>query len=137
MSKTTFNTSAVYSTEESPVIAYPQVVEVTGGTTLYFSGITPWNKEYTLTSLDFGTQLVQTLTNLHTLLKARGLTYGHLVFLRFYVAKPDYYGDLGTIATLVKQHFPGGVPCALTLLGVTGLAEPDQLVEIEATAAVG
>ena len=132
--KTTYNSPAVYSTVDSPIIAYPQVVEVTGGTTLYFSGITPWNTKYQLTSRALITQLDQTLVNLNTLLEARGLTSQNLVFLRMYVAKPNYYDDLEALSSTIKRHFPSGVTCALTLIGVTGLAEPDQLFEIEATA---
>lgn len=129
--KEVYNSEVVYNTKDT--YGYSQAVEARGGTTLYLSGMTPWNKSLEVPVDTLVGQLGHALGNLQKLLSSKNLTFQHLVSLRFYVAKPDYYEEATNFMTTVRQYFEGEV-CAITLLGVTGLAQPDQLMEIEAVA---
>ena len=127
------NSDVVYETKTT--FGYSQMVEVRGGKIIYLSGMTPWNKEFKLEENNLLDQLDHAFVNLIDLLKSKGLTLDNVVSLRFYVAKPNYYDEMENIAALARQHFgKKEVPCAMTLIGVTGLAEPDQLVELETIA---
>ena len=127
------NSDVVYDTKTT--FGYSQMVEVRGGKIIYLSGMTPWNKEFKLEENNLLDQLDHAFVNLIDLLKSKGLTLDNVVSLRFYVAKPNYYDEMENIAALARQHFgKKEVPCAMTLIGVTGLAEPDQLVELETIA---
>ena len=131
--KAAHNTSVVYDTKSN--FGYSQLVEIQGGKVIYLSGMTPWNKEMKLEADNLLDQLEHTMSNLTALLKSKEMTLDHLVSLRFYVAKPNYYDEMEAITTTVSKHFgKKEVTCAMTLIGVTGLAEPDQLIEIEAIA---
>ena len=132
-SKREHNSNVVYDTKTS--FGYSQMVEARGGKIVYLSGMTPWNKEFKLEEDNLIDQLDHAFVNLVNLLKSKGLTLDNLISLRFYVAKPNYYDEMENIATAARQHFgKEEVPCAMTLIGVTGLAEPEQLVELEAIA---
>lgn len=83
---------------------------------------------------DMAAQLEQAFDNLETVLGKAGLTMENVVRLNYYVTDMDAFiaarsaldARLGSLA--VK---PSGV-----LLGISRLAQPDLLVEIEATAVV-
>ena len=134
-SHTAFNTDRVYDTQGSPY-GYAQAVHTQGSQLVWLSGMTPWNKAMQLEEDTLIGQLTHALENLKTLLDAQGLTMQHLVSLRYYVALPNYYEHMGELAEVTKKFF-GKTPidCAMTLAGVTGLAEPQQLIEVEAVAA--
>lgn len=131
--KSEHNSDVVYDTKA--IYGYSQMVEVKGGKIIYLSGMTPWNKEFKLEEDNLIDQLDHAFVNLMDLLKSKELTLDNLVSLRFYVAKPNYYDEMEDIAAVTKKYFgQEKVPCAMTLIGVTGLAEPDQLIELEAIA---
>ena len=130
--KSEYNTSVVYNTKNT--YGYSQAVESRGGTTLYLSGMTPWDKDLTLQSDTLTGQLDHALSNLHSLLEFKRLTFAHLVSLRAYIAKQNYYNELEEAITVLHRHFKGSIPCAFTAIGVTGLAQPEQLIELEAVA---
>ena len=127
------NTDVVYNTKAT--FGYSQLVETSGGRIVYLSGMTPWNKEMQLEEDNLLDQLDHALVNLINLLKSRELTIDNVVSLRFYVAKPNYYDEMQGIPGVFMKHFgKKEIECALTLIGVTGLAEPNQLIELEAIA---
>jgi enamine deaminase RidA (YjgF/YER057c/UK114 family) len=65
-------------------------------------------------------------------LKAAGLTLGHVVRLNYYTRDvPAFMQAAGTFGPRLRA---AGVQPAGTLLGVASLFHPDILVEIEATA---
>jgi enamine deaminase RidA (YjgF/YER057c/UK114 family) len=81
---------------------------------------------------DMQAQLEQALTNLETVLTQAGLSLGHVVRLNYYTTDVDAF--LGAMAAVAGRLRNAGCKPASTLLGVTRLAYPDLLVEIEATA---
>ncbi len=83
---------------------------------------------------DVATQAEQALANLVVALEAAGATLADVVQTRVLVACVDR-ADLVTAWDVVSAGF-GDHDAPSTLLGVTVLGYPDQLVEIEAVAAV-
>jgi enamine deaminase RidA (YjgF/YER057c/UK114 family) len=81
---------------------------------------------------DMGAQINQTLDNLETLLREAGVGLSDVVRLNIYTTDVDRFLEAyGTVAGRLAQ---AGCRPASTLLGVTRLAYPEMLVEIEATA---
>lgn len=81
---------------------------------------------------DMGAQLALALDNVENVLREAGMTLANVVRLNVYTTDVDalfpHYGILaGRLAT-------AGVAPTTTMLGVTRLAVPGQLVELEGTA---
>jgi enamine deaminase RidA (YjgF/YER057c/UK114 family) len=83
---------------------------------------------------DMRAQLVQALDNVETVLQAAGLTLGDVVRLNIYTTDVD--GLLAALDAVGARLASAESRFASTLLGVSRLAFPDLLVELEATAAV-
>ncbi|WP_344793416.1 RidA family protein [Frondihabitans peucedani] len=83
---------------------------------------------------DFAAQAVQCLENLRSVLQDAGAGLADIVSTRILVASSDR-ADLGAVWSVVREAF-GDHDVPSTLLGVTVLGYEDQLVEIEAVAAV-
>ena len=81
---------------------------------------------------DMGAQLKQAVANLETVLEQSGVTLSDVVRLNYYVTDVDAFIAAGE--TLGSVLAPAGCRPTSTLLGVSRLAFPDLLVEIEATA---
>jgi enamine deaminase RidA (YjgF/YER057c/UK114 family) len=77
-------------------------------------------------------QCGQALDNLETVLEHAGMTFANVVRLNYYVTDVDRF--LSEAAAVVGERLAGVVQPAGTLLGVSRLAFPDLLIEIEATA---
>ncbi|QIS12845.1 RidA family protein [Nocardia arthritidis] len=83
---------------------------------------------------DYAGQAVRVLANLRTALAAAGATIEDVISTRVYVAS-SRRADLVTVWEVVRDAF-GDHDVPSTLLGVTVLGYADQLVEVEAVAAV-
>jgi len=83
---------------------------------------------------DYASQAEAAVANLVTALDAAGASLGDVVSTRVLVASARRE-DLGTAWAVVRAAF-GDHDVPSTLLGVTVLGYPDQLVEVEAVAAV-
>lgn len=81
---------------------------------------------------DIGAQLTQALDNLETVLAQAGSDLAHVVRLTYYTTDVD---ALLGVWPLIVQRLADNRP-ASTLLGVSRLAFPEMLIEIEATALV-
>lgn len=82
----------------------------------------------------FGEQWTQTLANIVTVVRAAGGEAADITALRIYVTSIDaYHSAGGALAegwkSTIGKHFP-----AMTLVEVTGLMEPEALLEIEGEA---
>jgi enamine deaminase RidA (YjgF/YER057c/UK114 family) len=82
---------------------------------------------------DMGAQVVQALNNLETVLSEAGFGLADVVRLNYYVTDVDAFIQAGE--TYGAKLAQAGCRPAATLLGVSRLALPPLLVEIEATAA--
>ncbi|WP_328947116.1 RidA family protein [Streptomyces sp. NBC_00250] len=107
---------------------------VTGHTrTLYVSGQTSMSDDgKPLHEGDMAAQLALSIENLEAVLGEAGMTLAHLVRLNVYTTDVDllfpHYGVLAARLGAAR------VAPATTMLGVTRLAIPGQLVELEGTA---
>ena len=113
---------------------FSQAIDVRqGGRVLYCAGQTSVDANGApLHAGDMAAQLTQAFDNLETVLKAAGLTLGHVVRLNYYTRDvPAFLQAAGVYGPRLQA---AGVQPAGTLLGVASLFHPDILVEIEATA---
>ena len=83
---------------------------------------------------DVAGQAEQVMANLRTALRAAGADLGDVLKTTVYVATGERE-DLVAVWDVVRRHF-GDHDAPSTLLGVSVLGYPDQLVEVEAVAAV-
>lgn len=84
---------------------------------------------------DVGAQADQAMVNLRAALQAAGAALADVVKITVYVATAAA-DDLIAASRVVHRHLGEHEPPS-TLLGVTVLGYPDQLVEVEAVAALG
>jgi enamine deaminase RidA (YjgF/YER057c/UK114 family) len=81
---------------------------------------------------DFPAQVSLALDNIETVLKGAGMTLGNVV--RINVFTTDVDAMMGSWSDLATRFTAAGVQPTSTLVGVTRLAFPELMVEIEATA---
>ena len=113
---------------------FSQAVEVSKGQhTLYCAGQTAIGPEGTARHKeDMRAQVQLALANLEEVLTKAGYTWTNVVRLTIYTTDLDrFFGEYGEVMTKVATLEPKP---AITLLGVSRLAFPELLVEIEATA---
>jgi enamine deaminase RidA (YjgF/YER057c/UK114 family) len=109
--------------------------EVTGATqTLYCAGVTSVDADgQVLHPGDMAAQLLQALDNLETILDAAGYSLADVVRLTTYTTDVD--ACVAARPPLIQRLTAANCRYASTLLGITRLARPELLVELEATAA--
>jgi enamine deaminase RidA (YjgF/YER057c/UK114 family) len=79
---------------------------------------------------DMRAQVALTMDNLETLLREAGFDWSNVVRLDYFTTDVDaFFGAMDIIGERL-----GGVPVASTMIGVTRLAYPEMMIEIEATA---
>ena len=115
-------------------LGFVQANEVRGeGRTLIISGQTSVDADGSpMHPGDMLGQLTQSLDNLETVLRDAGFKLSDVVRLNAYTTDVDAF--LGAWGALAPRMAESGCRVASTLLGVTRLAFPELLVEIEATA---
>ncbi len=80
---------------------------------------------------DFDGKARQELSNLKAMVEAAGGTINDIIKVNTYLTDLRYREELARVRA---EFFPEGKLPASTLVGVTALADPDMLVEIEAIA---
>ncbi|MFJ7335838.1 RidA family protein [Streptomyces sp. NPDC101116] len=126
--------TAVNPVTWSKEMGFNQGELVTGHTrTLYCSGQTAMSADgKPLHEGDMAAQLALSLDNLQAVLGEAGMSLAHLVRLNVYTTDVDLlFPHYGVLAARLGA---AGVAPATTMLGVTRLAIPGQLVELEGTA---
>ncbi len=113
---------------------FSQVVIATGRKLVFISGQTAWDSRKNIVGGDSVLeQARQAFRNLETAMGAAGGTLKDVVALRIYVV--DYQAESGTaVGTALREFFSPENPPASTWIGVSALAVPEFLIEIEATA---
>ena len=113
---------------------FSQVVIATGRKMVFISGQTAWDVRKNIVGGDSVLeQARQAFRNLEKAMKAAGGTLKDIVALRIYVV--DYQAESGTaVGTALKEFFSPQNPPTSTWIGVSALAVPEFLIEIEATA---
>ncbi|WP_346010548.1 RidA family protein [Streptomyces sp. SID5910] len=126
--------TAVNPVTWSVAMGFHQGEVVSGHTrTLYCSGQTATSGEgEPLHDGDMAAQLALSLDNLEAVLKEADMSLANLVRLNVYTTDVDLlFPHYGVLASRLGA---AGVAPATTMLGVTRLALPGQLVELEGTA---
>ena len=118
----------------SAALGFNQGEVVSGHTrTLYISGQTAMDGDGTPRHEgDMAAQLALSLDNLEAVLKESGMSLANLVRLNVYTTDVD--GLFPHYGVLAGRLGAAGVAPPTTMLGVTRLAVPGQLVELEGTA---
>jgi 2-iminobutanoate/2-iminopropanoate deaminase len=113
---------------------FSQVVIASGRKMVFISGQTAWDARKKIVGGDSVLeQARQAFRNLETAMEAAGGTLKDIVALRIYIV--NYQAESGTaVGTVLREFFPSQNPPASTWIGVSALAVPEFLIEIEATA---
>ncbi|WP_328442383.1 RidA family protein [Streptomyces sp. NBC_00444] len=126
--------TAVNPVTWSTELGFNQGEVVSGHTrTLYISGQTAMNADgKPQHDGDMAAQLALTLDNLEAVLAEAGMSLAHLIRLNVYTTDVDLlFQHYGLLAARLGA---AGVAPTTTMLGVTRLAIPGQMVELEGTA---
>lgn len=117
---------------------YAHGIATQGGTTVRVAGQVAMRdgKGSVETGLDFGAQFALALANVAAVVRAAGGQPQHIASLRVYVTDVAEFNAAGAAIgqawrESLGKHFP-----AMTVVGVTGLVDPNAKVEIEAEAVV-
>ena len=114
---------------------FSQAIEVSGANrVLYCAGQTSIDDEgRPVHAGDIRAQMELAFSNLQTVLTAAGFSLENLVRLNYYTTDMDaFFGAFGDV--LASRLAAVGCQPSSTLLGVTRLAFPELMIEIEATA---
>jgi enamine deaminase RidA (YjgF/YER057c/UK114 family) len=131
MPKASINPESVFPSLE---YGFSQAVLANGRRTLYLSGQTAWDADKQIVGDgDLGAQARQAFLNVRRVVEAAGGTLDDVVSLRIYVVdyRPEHAGVVGSA---LRECFSGPTKPASTWLGVTSLARPEFLIEVEAVA---
>ena len=111
---------------------FTRIVTVKGPMKLIFiAGQTPSDENYDAVALgDYRAQYIKVMENLEIQLEAAGATWDDVVFRRIFVLDVDEF-KLKTRGEDAPQFGDPDNPPPTTLVGVTRLADPDFLVEID------
>jgi 2-iminobutanoate/2-iminopropanoate deaminase len=131
MPKEYFNPNSLFS---SLPHGFSQVVIATGRKMVFVAGQTAWDARKNIVGRDSVLeQARQAFRNLEAAMEAAGGTLKDVVARRIYVV--DYQAESGTaVGIALREFFSQENPPASTWIGVSALAVPEFLIEIEATA---
>jgi enamine deaminase RidA (YjgF/YER057c/UK114 family) len=131
MEKRAINPSAL-----STPPGYSQIVQVSGGTTVYISGQVPLDTSGTVVGAgSLERQARQVFANLKAALAEVGATLDDLVRIGIYVVGHDDE-KLDLIRRVRDEELPANPPPASTLLGVERLAISEFLIEVDGIAVI-
>ncbi len=117
----------------APPRGYSHAVAVTSGKLVFVAGQVAWDVDRNLVGDDQVSQAAQAYANVVHALAAAGATPRDIVKLTTFVV--DYCPELLPGIGEAKRRVLGeGDPAASTLVGVTALAHPDLLIEVECVA---
>jgi enamine deaminase RidA (YjgF/YER057c/UK114 family) len=117
-----------------PAPGFSHITEAKGTRLVYFAGQLALDPEFGIVGGDdLGEQTKAAMRNLETAMKAVGVGWGDIVRRTIYTLHPTEYE---VITAAIDEVTGGADHPAQTLIGVTGLAVPGCLIEIECTASV-
>ena len=114
-----------------PAPGFSHVALARGTTVVHFAGQLGLAEDFSLVADDLHGQTVGAMRNLEVAMGAVGVTWDDIVRRTIYTLHPTEYE---TITRAIDEVTRGAEHPAQTLVGVTGLAVPGCLIEIECTA---
>lgn len=121
-------------TELHPTPGFSHVTVAPAGRTVYVAGQTALAPDFSVIGEgDLRAQTVAAMRNLEIALASVGAGFEHVVRRTVYTSEPTEYE---TITAGIEEVQGSTEHPAQTILGVTGLAVPGLLVEIEVTAVI-
>jgi len=122
------------SMPDAGAMGYSQITTSEPGRLVYISGQVAWSADDAPVPSELGTQTERVLENIRAALTELTASPSDVTSIRIYVVDLDPK-KLEVIAGPVAAFFGGQAPC-VTGIGVTSLASPELLIEIETTAVV-
>jgi enamine deaminase RidA (YjgF/YER057c/UK114 family) len=120
-----------------PVSTYSQVVEVTGGKTVYIAGQVALDPSGNFVGKDdFRAQVDQVFKNLKLAVESAGGDMSSLVKTNYYVAESVDPAQMSAVREIRDRYINTSAPPTSTFVVVKRLAKPEYLVEVEAVAVV-
>ena len=117
-----------------PAPGFSHVAIATGSKLVYFAGQVALDEAFNIVGEDdLRVQTVAAMRNVETAIGAVGVTWDDVVRRTIYTSMPTEYE---TITSAIDEVTGGAGHPAQTIIGVTGLAMPGLLIEIECTASV-
>ena len=131
MSKECVNPKSLFPSVQH---GFSQVVVASGRKMVFISGQTAWDTRKKIIGGDnLLEQARQAMRNLQTAIGAAGGTLKDIVSLRIYIVNYQVE-NANALRTALNEFFSSANPPASTWIGVSALAVPEFLIEIEATA---
>ena len=128
MPKQHVNPTSLFASVEH---GFSQVVIASGAKTVFISGQTAWDVNKRIVGRNCGEQARQALHNVKTAVEAAGGTLSDIVALRIYVV--HIAENVEAVGSALRDVFTTNPPTS-TWIGVSSLAVPEFLIEVEATA---
>jgi enamine deaminase RidA (YjgF/YER057c/UK114 family) len=116
-----------------PAPGFSHIAVTRGTKVVYFAGQVGLAPDFSLVSDDLGGQTAGAMRNLETAMDAAGVTWDDIVRRTIYTLHPTEYE---VITRAIDEVTGGADHPPQTIVGVTGLAVPGLLIEIECTAVV-
>ena len=133
MPKTYLNPPTLFPSQP---YGFSQLVVSRGGAMVHLSGQVGWDANEQIGDPgDLGAQTRRALVNVDTAVRAAGGTRDDIVSARIYIVASQIGQGRVIRESLLAFFNPERLP-ASTWIGVTALANPDFLIEIEATAVI-
>lgn len=115
-----------------PAPGFSHVAIATGTKVVHFAGQVALDPQFALVGGDdLGEQTKAAMRNLELAMRAAGIGWGDVVRRTIYTLRPTEYE---TITAAIDEVTGGAEHPAQTIVGITGLAVPGLLIEIECTA---
>ena len=130
MHKSIVEVPAIYE----PAGQYSHAISVSGGRTIYLSGVVGKRPDGSIAEGDVVAQAEQAFQNLDAVLRAAGATLRDVVKVNIYVGV-DFAAHAAELREVRARYLTGDYPTS-TLVRVAGFAGPEYLFEIEAVAVV-
>ena len=122
------------STLPDPSGRYSHIVKAKSQNLLFIAGQVSFDKDGNIVGRgDFRAQVEQVFLNLKFALEAGGASFDDLVKINVYTTDIEKYREFGTS---VRNKYITKEPPTSTLLGISSLAHPDLLLEIEGIAVI-
>ena len=117
-----------------PAPGFSHVAIATGSKLVYFAGQVALDEGFGIVGGDdLRAQTVAAMRNVETAIEAVGVSWDDIVRRTIYTTMPTEYE---TITSAIDEVTGGAGHPSQTILGITGLAVPGLLIEVECTASV-